>query len=55
MQQVAAVVLVFVGTYTRGESKGIYLCLLDLGTGKLSAPRSWRPKRPTLPGSKPSS
>jgi len=28
---------VYVGTYTRGSSKGIYLCQLDLATGKLSA------------------
>ena len=29
--------LVYVGTYTRGDSKGIYVCRLDAGTGKLSA------------------
>jgi len=29
---------VYVGTYTRGESKGIYLCQVDLATGKLTAP-----------------
>ncbi len=29
---------VFVGTYTQGNSKGIYRCELDLATGKLSAP-----------------
>lgn len=29
---------VFVGTYTGGKSKGIYRCVLDLKTGKLSAP-----------------
>jgi 6-phosphogluconolactonase len=28
---------VYVGTYTRGSSKGIYLCQLDLATGKLQA------------------
>ena len=26
---------VYIGTYTRGESKGIYLCRLDLATGRL--------------------
>ncbi len=31
-------VRVYVGTYTRGESKGIYLCRLDLQTGELRAP-----------------
>jgi len=34
----AARVTVFVGTYTRGESKGIYRCQLDLKTGRLSKP-----------------
>jgi len=29
------VVLVYVGTYTRGASEGIYLCHLDLATGRL--------------------
>jgi 6-phosphogluconolactonase len=28
---------VYVGTYTRGSSKGIYLCHLDLATGRLSS------------------
>ena len=28
-------VLVYVGTYTRGTSEGIYLCHLDLSTGRL--------------------
>jgi 6-phosphogluconolactonase len=31
-------VLVFVGTYTHGRSKGIYLCRLDTATGALSPP-----------------
>lgn len=30
---------VYVGTYTGGESRGIYVMELDPGTGKLSAPR----------------
>jgi 6-phosphogluconolactonase len=38
MMHYVAMVLVFVGTYTRGESKGIYLCQLDPATGKLTAP-----------------
>ena len=29
---------VYVGTYTRGTSEGIYLCRMDLSTGKLEAP-----------------
>jgi 6-phosphogluconolactonase len=29
---------VYVGTYTGGESKGIYLCRLDLATGRLTGP-----------------
>jgi len=29
---------IYVGTYTRGESRGIYLCRLDAGTGELTAP-----------------
>ena len=31
--------LVYVGTYTRGDSEGIYVCRLNLDTGVLSAPR----------------
>lgn len=30
---------VYIGTYTRGESEGIYVSQLDLKTGKLSTPR----------------
>ena len=29
---------VYVGTYTGGESRGIYVCRLDLATGRLSGP-----------------
>ena len=29
---------VYVGTYTRGNSQGIYLCRMDLATGELHAP-----------------
>jgi len=29
--------IVFVGTYTRGDSLGIYRCRLDLGTGRLAS------------------
>lgn len=29
---------VYVGTYTHGESRGIYVCRLDLATGRLSGP-----------------
>ncbi len=29
---------VYIGTYTRGESRGIYLSRLDLATGKLQPP-----------------
>jgi 6-phosphogluconolactonase len=32
-------VMVYVGTYTGGKSKGIYYCELDTETGKLSEPR----------------
>ena len=32
-------VRVYVGTYTRGMSEGIYVCELDLETGRLTAPR----------------
>jgi 6-phosphogluconolactonase len=32
----AGTVSVYIGTYTRGDSKGIYLAHLDLATGKLS-------------------
>src|SRR5262249_33785599 len=31
--------LVYVGTYTRGASRGIYVCRFNAATGKLSAPR----------------
>ncbi len=31
----SAELLVYVGTYTRGESEGIYLCRLDLATGAI--------------------
>jgi 6-phosphogluconolactonase len=31
---------VFIGTYTDGESQGIYRCELDLKTGKLTAPKA---------------
>lgn len=31
-------VWVYVGTYTSGESRGIYVCRLDLATGRLSGP-----------------
>ena len=34
----AAETLVYLGTYTGGESKGIYRSTLDEGTGKLSDP-----------------
>ncbi len=30
---------VYLGTYTGGDSKGIYVCELDLGSGQLSQPR----------------
>jgi 6-phosphogluconolactonase len=30
---------VYIGTYTGGQSKGIYVCEFDAGTGKLSEPR----------------
>jgi len=29
--------IVFLGTYTRGDSRGIYRCRLDLGTGRLES------------------
>ena len=29
--------IVYVGTYTRGDSRGIYRCRLDLGTGRLQS------------------
>ena len=34
----AAETLIYFGTYTGGESKGIYRSTLDEGTGKLSDP-----------------
>ena len=34
----AAETLVYLGTYTRGESKGIYRSTLDEATGELSNP-----------------
>lgn len=37
-QSAVAVQRVYIGTYTRGDSKGIYLCRLDVQTGKLSDP-----------------
>ena len=30
---------VYLGTYTDGDSRGIYVCELDLGDGSLSEPR----------------
>ena len=33
-----AIQRVYIGTYTRGESKGIYLCRLDMKSGELSTP-----------------
>ena len=37
-QSVVAAQRVYIGTYTRGDSKGIYLCRLDMQTGKLTPP-----------------
>ena len=36
--------LVYIGTYTGPNSQGIYVCRLDLATGKLQRSRSWRPR-----------
>ncbi len=38
-KQAAGKLHVYVGTYTRGESEGIYVSQLDLKTGKLSEPQ----------------
>lgn len=37
--ETAKELFVFIGTYTRGDSKGIYVSRLDLATGKLSPPK----------------